>query len=216
MPAAEVGPVWPEPLRRTLFLSYHTMPTFITSLLRPLRWILRLRHRCGYGIHSPFAFHLVTDVVYRPGRFYADGELQRLHATQPHPHIRLKDCRLLFRLANRMRPASCLLAGLSPQGMEARSLLLGSRHTQLHNTPCSSDMILCGSQWQAEAEGLLPLLSRGGLLVLTDIGSSRHRRKAWKNLTEMPQATVCFDLYYYGLIFNRPDLQRQHYKVNYY
>ena len=31
----------------------------------------------------------------------------------------------------------------------------------------------------------------------------------------MPQAQVSFDLYDWGIIFFRPELQRQHYVINY-
>ena len=39
--------------------------------LRPLRWLLRFRKRCGYGIHSPFAFQFVTGVIYEKGAYFA-------------------------------------------------------------------------------------------------------------------------------------------------
>ena len=30
------------------------------TLKRPFIWLSRFRHRCGYGVHSPFAFNLIT------------------------------------------------------------------------------------------------------------------------------------------------------------
>ena len=34
------------------------------TLKRPFIWLSRFRHRCGYGVHSPFAFSLITQVIY--------------------------------------------------------------------------------------------------------------------------------------------------------
>ena len=34
------------------------------ALKRPFIWLRRFRHRCGYGVHSPFAFNLITQVIY--------------------------------------------------------------------------------------------------------------------------------------------------------
>ena len=31
----------------------------------------RFRYRCGYGVHSPFAFSLITDVIYEKMPYYA-------------------------------------------------------------------------------------------------------------------------------------------------
>ena len=40
-------------------------------LKRPFIWLSRFRYRCGYGVHSPFAFSLITDVIYEKMPYYA-------------------------------------------------------------------------------------------------------------------------------------------------
>ena len=40
------------------------------TLKRPFIWLSRFRHRCGYGVHSPFAFNLITQVIYEYTPFY--------------------------------------------------------------------------------------------------------------------------------------------------
>ena len=39
--------------------------------LRGWNWCCRFRHRCGYGVHSPSDFFLITFVVYERLAFYA-------------------------------------------------------------------------------------------------------------------------------------------------
>ena len=43
---------------------------------RPFIWLARFRHRCGYGVHSPFAFHLITGVIYEKTPYYKYAVLQ--------------------------------------------------------------------------------------------------------------------------------------------
>ena len=43
---------------------------------RPFIWLARFRHRCGYGVHSPFAFHLITGVIYEKTPYYKYAALQ--------------------------------------------------------------------------------------------------------------------------------------------
>ena len=45
------------------------------ALKRPFIWLLRFRHRCGYGVHSPFAFNLITQVIYENTPYYKYKDL---------------------------------------------------------------------------------------------------------------------------------------------
>lgn len=73
----------------------------------------RFRYRKGHGVHSPFAFGLITDVIEERRPFYAYKELEQLRksvsARLPHYSERV-DC-LLFRLVNHFRPMDILEVG---------------------------------------------------------------------------------------------------------
>ena len=45
------------------------------TLKRPFIWLSRFRHRCGYGVHSPFAFSLITQVIYESTPYYKYKDL---------------------------------------------------------------------------------------------------------------------------------------------
>lgn len=45
------------------------------TLKRPFIWLSRFRHRCGYGVHSPFAFNLITQVIYESTPYYRYKDL---------------------------------------------------------------------------------------------------------------------------------------------
>ena len=51
------------------------MNRLVLALKRPFIWIYRFRHRCGYGVHSPFAFNLITHVIYENTPYYKYKDL---------------------------------------------------------------------------------------------------------------------------------------------
>lgn len=93
---------------------------------RPLKktWnkINRVRHAHGYGIHSPFAYRLVTKVIKERAPYYAYDEIDAIWEEVKHraevsgiaSRYRIpsrKEARLLFRLVNHFHPASILEVG---------------------------------------------------------------------------------------------------------
>ena len=82
---------------------------------RILRWFRRFRQRRGYGVHSPFAFEWITDVVYlQKAQYYAYAPLAEQHEAWQGV-LSVKDARLLFRIANHQRAQRMLVVG---QGIE--------------------------------------------------------------------------------------------------
>ncbi|WP_300729779.1 hypothetical protein [uncultured Bacteroides sp.] len=80
--------------------------------LRGWNWVRRFRHRCGYGVHSPSDFFLITFVVYEKMPYYAYSHLhQERKKVERFPHYREKTDKLLFRLVNYFQPDSVLEFG---------------------------------------------------------------------------------------------------------
>lgn len=61
-------------VRWTRYISIYYERIFL--LKRPFIWLARFRHRCGYGVHSPFAFDLITNVIYERTPYYAYSSLE--------------------------------------------------------------------------------------------------------------------------------------------
>ena len=182
---------------------------------RTLRWLLRIRHRCGYGIHSPFAFSFVCDVIYERATYYAYARLEKAYRRRTARGLRRKDCRLLFRLANFVHPAVCSLSGERAAGTWFQYLSAGSTSTRYCEALCPADLVVGDEHWADHADELLDAVREHGMLLLPGIDRNATRRAAWKALQTRPQSQVTFDLGDFGLIFYRPDLQREHYVINY-
>lgn len=94
---------------------------------RTLRWLHRIRHRCGYGVHSPLAFNFITDVVYNQDTYYAYHTLRqqltpsiaRLDEYDPQSGLTDKDLRLIFRLTNYQEPTHIYIICAHDSGKSA-------------------------------------------------------------------------------------------------
>lgn len=91
----------------------------------------RYRHGKGYGIHSPFAFGFVLNVLRERLPYYSYEQLEALRAKVigrtrhhfRHPRIiSLKNAKLVFRVANFFNPKEILQVGTS-YGVSTASLL---------------------------------------------------------------------------------------------
>ena len=74
-------------------------------------WCRRFRHRCGYGVHSPSDFFLITSVIYEEQPYYAYRMLKSASSSKFMPHYREKVNRLLFRLVNYFCPSTLIEVG---------------------------------------------------------------------------------------------------------
>ncbi|MDR0422170.1 MAG: hypothetical protein LBH72_04060 [Proteiniphilum sp.] len=76
----------------------------------PFRWLLRKRQSKGYGIHSPFAFNLITGTLHSPHRFYAFSDIREIllqNGFAPDPSAAGFN-QLTFRLIHRFQAQNIL------------------------------------------------------------------------------------------------------------
>ena len=84
-----------------------------------IKAIRRLRHRRGFGVHSPFAFNLITKVIEENFMYYSYAEIEQIRreklqgklnrkSLNRRAEISFKKGSLLFRLVNRFTPSFIL------------------------------------------------------------------------------------------------------------
>ncbi len=176
----------------------------------PLVWLRRIRHRRGYGVHSPFAYEMLSQVIYSPGSYYAEAELERgrtLARRLMQPRRKTVD-RLLMRLANRQQPATLCAPHASSRALSY--LHEGCRHAQLVSPEAPEpDMLYICKEWEEATDE--PWVADGGLVVVDHL---RVHRKLWKRMRREGRYQVMFDLHDVGLAFRRDGMQRDYYVVN--
>lgn len=190
-----------------LLESYRKYPYFCGRVMQkvtnPIVWLSRFRHRCGYGVHSPFAFRFITDVIYERHPYYAYRELDRELPLSMRLRQR-KGFHLLLRLANHLQPEIIVLP--RDAWWEKRYLLSG----------CCSANIQC--QWpvgevsmcllREPSDEALNHLGQNSVLLLDNL----HRHRQW--FRDLP-SVISFDLYDLGIAFFDPQYNKQYYIVNF-
>ena len=141
------------------------------SKLQKVGWLTRYRHSKGFGVHSPFAFRFITEVLGERCPYY---DFERLKS--PHQ-------RLLYRIAARLAPATYGVAGQvdgTPVGMACpqAELCFGA-----------VDLIVAGSG--AVADEIFPTLDEGGVVVID--GKCRELVEILKGYLDAKTYGMTFD-----------------------
>ena len=88
--------------------------------------VRKIKHRKGYGVHSPFAYGIITEVIEEKLPYYGYQRMTRVYPKNgPVP---LKVAQLLFRLANRFRVRRILEIGCDRGYSILPTLLVDSRN----------------------------------------------------------------------------------------
>ncbi|NDV82284.1 hypothetical protein [Bacteroides sp. 51] len=197
-------------------------------------WLKRFRYRCGYGVHSPFAFDFITNVIYEKAAYYAYGEIENsAHVSQAGSVKResshsKKVNRLLFRLVNRVQPGTIIDAG--KQGITSYYLQAGKRSAGY--IPLASENIADLSSMQQvdflyidhpENIALVENLYEYGvgkttsrsMMVIRGIYHSADMKTFWKRVVVDERVGITFDLYDLGILFFDHSKIKQHYIINF-
>ena len=173
------------------------------KLTNPLIWLRRIRHRCGYGVHSPFAFHYIREVIYETTPFYAYMEMDLSLPYKDRFRVR-KILHLLMRISNRRQPN--VIVCLSSSEYVAHYLAAGCRKAKIIDYVPEEPIELC---WLDEPnEAILTHLDEHSVLVLDNL--DKHK-KWFKNLPSV----ISFDLYDIGIAFFDTKYNKQNYIINF-
>lgn len=74
------------------------MPSYLKKFFAPLQ---RARHALGFGVHSPFAFRFITEVLCPP----------RIYGYYIYDVLKQRELRLLYRVVLSLRPQTVALPG---------------------------------------------------------------------------------------------------------
>lgn len=162
----------------------------------------RIRHRCGYGVHSPFAFNLITQVIYEGAEYYAYATLKNQYVLHFN---RLKIARLLFRLANRIQADRIVY---TDNGVcEAYKAYIEKAHRVFADvaTPCTTLYV-------ATTDCCMPDVSENDVFILLNLSENKQ---CFERLKVNDKTTVTFDLYDIAILFFNSRLNKQDYIVNF-
>lgn len=198
-------------------------------------WCRRFRHRCGYGVHSPSDFFLITSVIYEKLPYYAYDKLKKSAASKSLPHYREKVNRLLFRLVNYFCPDLMIEVGkgngeafrymqAARASMDAVSLEGTDWNEVHHRLKQELDRMqrvdflhIAHTPYYKEVfEMAFPYLHDRSSVIIGDIYASKEREEWWKHLVADERVRLTFDLYDIGFMFFDSKRYKQNFIVNFF
>ena len=195
------------------------MNRILLTLKRPFIWLYRFRHRCGYGVHSPFAFNLITHVIYESTAYYKYEELAKaqkqleLEKDKRWKYESKKVKRLLFRLVNYTlylkagkegadyTSASDLSELFLESGVPVDFLYL---HDYRHPDFVEEVFRICSTRTRGKS-----------VFVIEGIRYTPQMFALWKRMKQDGRVGITFDLYDLGIIFFDKTKIKQDYIVNF-
>lgn len=203
-------------------------------LRRYWNWCRRFRHRCGYGVHSPSDFFLITSVIYEKGMYYAYQPLGKKRFSAYLPHYRKKVNRLLFRLVNYLKPSTLIEVGVgngasisymraARTSMQSHTIKGKNREKTLEaldkhiQTLGGIDLLHIGytPHYQEVFGQAVPFVHDGSCFIIGNPYQTKEKEMWWKRLQEDERVRLTFDLYDIGLIFFDRKRIKQNYIVNF-
>ncbi|WP_071147758.1 hypothetical protein [Bacteroides ihuae] len=206
----------------------------IFKLKRPFIWLQRFRYRCGYGVHSPFAFNFITSVIYekKPYAAYKDLLLEEKEMSHNmrrdwvHESIKLK--RLLFRLVNFSLPNTIIDVGtLSSSALYLRAPKANANYSafsDLSELSLEKDLPMDflylhnynNPSFVEEAFHIcVDRAHPQSVFVVQGIRYSAEMQSIWENIQADERTGISFDLYDLGILFFDKKKIKQHYLINF-
>lgn len=193
--------------------------------MRLFRLLLRKKQSKGHSIHSPFAFDLITNVLYSPYSYYAFNDIPDKFPflAQPSKNV-VKFNHVSFRLINYFKVKNIL--EVNP-GNGLNSLYIKSPSSKIEYSSVNDiDEIEDFASRKFDAifinidnkncfppiESLLKLSSENTFWVINPI-DSKESKQFCKSIVNHEKVTVSFDMSDTLIVFFRHSYYKQHYLV---
>lgn len=203
------------------------MNSIAETCMHAFVWCCRVRHRRGYGVHSPYAYNLIKQVFFETETFYAYEELQHT-VGRGRSFWQTKTDRLMLRLANEVQPQRIWVCGLQldvPACYASAGCRRAKRIDWSEQTAVWPDNLQLQQplvdfwMWEVKTldlnrfEKMAATVAEPSVAVVFDIHRSRSALRLWKNIEHHPLSVVTFDLYDVGVVFFNRQYNKQSYKV---
>lgn len=130
-------------------------------------WVRRRRHRLGFGVHSPFAFTLVRDVVRgKHCRYYRSQRLR--FESRGLPRSIKRECAMLFRLAARHHFSEAIITPTVEPQLRGAILLAAptTRFTTDFSSGNLSPLLLIANSSDLSSENINSVMAKGNIIYL--------------------------------------------------
>lgn len=172
----------------------------------------RLMRSRGFGVHSPFAYTFIRDVIDSPCRYYAHDNINIIARKHGAKRRRLD---LIFRIACRFDFRDAFCSGRSATAM-MHTLALS--HADFKPTPAGKAPSLvaadCGCDEASTLDQARKAIAAGGAIVLFDINSNDSATHTiWRIICDEATIGMAFAGSSTGIFIASPHLPRQDHSI---
>jgi hypothetical protein len=178
----------------------------------------RLSAKNRHGLHSPYIYKLLDEIVYDFADRPQYAEAESLTRILPPDHNRAnsqKLNRLLYRLLQYFKPQTLAIADnlntiTTLYLQQAAPNALQIPWDKLPQQP--ADVMVC----DATKLKLAPdTFKPGAILIVTNIYADAAARAFWQRVKQQPNLNVTVDFFWLGLAFNRPEQAGEDFKLRF-
>lgn len=188
----------------------------MSYLKERLKHAVRFRHKRGYGVHSPFMFHLILNVIRDKEKQFTYPEAMEKSGLLSSRERKV--FRLLSRLVRYLPVKRVVCMGRHAEMFVDYLKQLDARVQMLSNVPeglLAADFIYLGRK----ASEILPenfslgeiLEKKPKYMVIADIYKDSFNGKLWRQYRD--KATVSVDMMWYGLLLFDERIQQGKYNL---
>jgi hypothetical protein len=190
----------------------------------------RLKAKNRHGLHSPFVYRLVDEVIYdfSDKKIYREIEsiLKRLR-DDSKPDISPKLLKLIYRIVADWRPQTIIAWGdeQSPvipylqQAVPNAKIYNLRADQQIINTLPQIDLVHFDNDHPKQILNHfvwgLPKAHEGTLMIVRDIYRSTEIKAAWAQIKAHPQVTITVDLFWIGLVYFRKGKMKENFLIKF-
>lgn len=192
----------------------------------------KLRHHRGHGVHSPFVFNFINNVIEEKYSYYAYDDVAKYLKENQIEDYYPKINRLIFRIINKFNPQNVIVKDELPlvlnlyiraisQYINIINLSQKANQTYLfdelkYNKNCiflnfrSSSLLS-----QPSLDEFVRYISPQSFIIIDGIRTNKDVETFWNKLIRDQRIRISLDLYHLGILFFDTKYCKQNYKLSF-
>lgn len=176
----------------------------------------RRKAKNRHGLHSPFVYRLVDEVIYDFSDKKVYREIEAIRKRRPNdskPDLSPKLLKLVYRIIADWQPQTIIQSGNQPEPvlLYLQQAASGTKlfnfvadQQTIHTLPRVDLVYFYDNQAILDHfESCLPKADEGTLMIVPDIYRNPETKQAWAVIKPHPQVTITVDLFWIGLVYFR-------------